>query len=438
MENASGPTGCSRPAKDPMLAPNPDIVDLLKVNVQKSWWQRSSRWLIAAASIAAVVIGGGLWWWLAQAGATAIQYTTVAAKTGDIIVTASTMGTVEPITQVEVGSEISGTVTAVNVTYNDQVAAQQVLAEIGTDQLNDQAKRTKSLLDSARASVIDREATLMQANRDLSRVALLAVRDLASSEDLEKAQTLQLQASAALAVASAQVEVAAADLASDQTQIEKASIRSPIAGIVLDRNIDPGQTVAASLSSPVLFTIADDLSLMHVIVDVDEADVGVVKEGERATFTVEAYPDQVFDAKVVQLRYAPTTVSGVVSYKSVLSVDNSALLLRPGMTAAAEIVTDEISAALLIPNAALRYAPTTTVTRTGGGLFGGGVTAQQAVVSTTASATPANQKQIWVLKSGVAQEVTIVTGLTDGSWTVVASGDLAVGDLVVTDSTVGN
>jgi HlyD family secretion protein len=421
-----------------MLAPNPDIVDLLKVNVQKSWWQRSSRWLIAAASIAAVVIGGGLWWWLAQAGATAIQYTTVAAKTGDIIVTASTMGTVEPITQVEVGSEISGTVTAVNVTYNDQVAAQQVLAEIGTDQLNDQAKRTKSLLDSARASVIDREATLMQANRDLSRVALLAVRDLASSEDLEKAQTLQLQASAALAVASAQVEVAAADLASDQTQIEKASIRSPIAGIVLDRNIDPGQTVAASLSSPVLFTIADDLSLMHVIVDVDEADVGVVKEGERATFTVEAYPDQVFDAKVVQLRYAPTTVSGVVSYKSVLSVDNSALLLRPGMTAAAEIVTDEISAALLIPNAALRYAPTTTVTRTGGGLFGGGVTAQQAVVSTTASATPANQKQIWVLKSGVAQEVTIVTGLTDGSWTVVASGDLAVGDLVVTDSTVGN
>ncbi len=421
-----------------MLAPNPDIEDLLKVNVQQSWWQRSSRWLIAAAIIAAAVIGGGLWWWFAQAGATAIQYTTVAAKTGDIVVTASTMGTVEPITQVEVGSEISGTVTAVNVTYNDQVAAQQVLAEIGTDQLNDQAKRTKSLLDSARAKVIDREATLMQANRDLSRVALLAVQELASSEDLEKSQTLQLQASAALAVASAQVEVAEADLASDQTQIEKASIRSPIAGIVLDRNIDPGQTVAASLSSPVLFTIADDLSLMHVIVDVDEADVGVVKEGERATFTVEAYPDQVFDAKVVQLRYAPTTVSGVVSYKSVLSVDNSALLLRPGMTAAAEIVTDEISAALLIPNAALRYAPTTTLTRTGGGLFGGGVTARQAVVSTTVSATPANQKQIWVLKSGVALEITIVTGLTDGSWTVVASGDLAVGDLVVTDATVGN
>jgi len=421
-----------------MLAPNPDIEDLLKVNVQKSWWQRYTRWLIAAAIVLALAIGSTLWWWFAHAGATAIQYATTAARTGDIVVTASTMGTVEPITQVEVGSEISGTVTVVNVTYNDHVEAQQVLAEIGTNQLNDQANRTKSLLDSARASVIDRQATLMQANRDLSRIALLAVQGLASSEDLEKAQTLQLQASAALAVASAQVEVAAADLASDQTQIEKASIRSPIAGIVLDRTIDPGQTVAASLSSPVLFTIADDLSLMHVIVDVDEADVGVVKEGERATFTVEAYPDQVFDAEVVQLRYAPTTVSGVVSYKSVLSVDNSALLLRPGMTAAAEIVTDEISAALLIPNAALRYAPTTTtVTRTGGGLFGGGVTAQPAVGSGTVSSTPANQKQIWVLKSGIAHELTIVTGLTDGSWTVVASGELAVGDLVITDSTVG-
>ena len=435
--NAPSSTGRSRPAKDPMLAQNPDIEDVLKVNVQQTWWQRSSRWLIAAAIILAVALGGGLWWWLAQAGATAIQYTTTAAKTGDIVVTASTMGTVEPITQVEVGSEISGTVTVVNVTYNDHVEAQQVLAEIGTEQLNDQANRTKSLLDSARASIIDRQATLMQANRDLSRVGLLAVRGLASSEELEKAQTLQLQASAALAVASAQAEVAAADLASDQTQIEKASIRSPIAGIVLDRNIDAGQTVAASLSSPVLFTIADDLSLMHVIVDVDEADVGVVKEGERATFTVEAYPDQVFDAEVVQLRYAPTTVSGVVSYKSVLSVDNSALLLRPGMTAAAEIVTDEISGALLIPNAALRYAPTTTVALTGGGLFGGGVTAQPPVGTTTVAAVPANQKQIWVLKSGVAEEVTVVTGLTDGSWTVVASGDLAIGDLVVTDSTVG-
>ena len=276
----------------------------------------------------------------------------------------------------------------------------------------------------------------MQANRDLSRLGLLALKGLASSENLEKIQTVQLQASAALAVATAQVKVAEADLASNQTQIEKASIRSPIAGIVLDRNVDPGQTVAASLQSPVLFTIADDLRLMHVVVDVDEADVGTVKEGERATFTVEAFPDRVFDAKVIQLRYAPITVSGVVSYKSVLSVDNSALLLRPGMTAAADIVTDEISAALLIPNAALRYVPATSTTKTGGGLFSGAVAPQPAVVAT--SDQPADTKQIWVLRDGVAQEITIVIGLTDGTSTQVVSGELQAGDLVITDATVGS
>ncbi len=418
-----------------MLAPNPDIQDLLQLDVKPNWWRQHRTLLLIGGAIALLVLAGGTWWWIAQANARAVQYKTAAVALGDLVVTASTMGTVEPITQVDVGSEISGTVTKVNVTYNDQVEAQQVLAEISTDQLTDQVNRTQSLLDAARATVIDRQASLAQANRNLSRLGLLAVQELASTEDLEKTQTLQLQASAGLAVATAQVKVAESDLASNQTQIEKASIRSPIAGIVLDRNVDPGQTVAASLQSPVLFTIADDLRLMHVIVDVDEADVGTVKEGQRATFTVEAFPDQVFDAKVIQLRYAPITVSGVVSYKSVLSVDNSALLLRPGMTAAAQIVTDEISAAMLIPNAALRYVPASSTKRTGGGLFGGAVAPQPAPI--VANDLPADTKQIWVLRDGVAQEVTIVTGLTDGTSTQVVSGELAAGDLVITDATVG-
>lgn len=418
-----------------MLAPNPDIQDLLQLDVKPNWWRQHRTLLLIGGAIALLVLAGGTWWWIAQANAKAVQYKTAAVALGDLVVTASTMGTVEPITQVDVGSEISGTVTKVNVTYNDQVEAQQVLAEISTDQLTDQVNRTQSLLDSARATVIDRQASLAQANRNLSRLGLLAVQELASTEDLEKTQTLQLQASAGLAVATAQIKVAEADLASNQTQIEKASIRSPIAGIVLDRNVDPGQTVAASLQSPVLFTIVDDLRLMHVIVDVDEADVGTVKEGQRATFTVEAFPDQVFDAKVIQLRYAPITVSGVVSYKSVLSVDNSALLLRPGMTAAAQIVTDEISAAMLIPNAALRYVPASSTKRTGGGLFGGAVAPQPSPV--VANDLPADAKQIWVLRDGVAQGVTIVAGLTDGTSTQVVSGELAAGDLVITDATVG-
>jgi HlyD family secretion protein len=422
-----------------MLAPTPDIADLLKLKAKPGWWRQHLRLVIIVALALVVVVGGIGWWWIARTRATAIQYVTSAAWTGNLEVTASTMGTVEPITQVEVGSEVSGTVTKVYVTYNDTVTAGQVLAEIGTDELADQSRRTKSLLDSARASVIDRQATLMQANRDLSRLNLLAVRGLASNEDLEKIQTVQLQASAALAIASAQVKVAEADLASNQTQIEKASIRAPIAGIVLDRNVDTGQTVAASLQSPVLFTLADDLRLMHVVVDVDEADVGTVNEGDRASFTVEAFPDHVFDAKVIQVRYAPVTVSGVVSYKSVLSVDNAALLLRPGMTASAEIVTDEIAGALLIPNAALRYAPAAATTKaSGGGLFGGAVAPQPTTSTTTTPSAAANERQVWVLRAGAAQQVTIKTGLTDGTSTEVLSGDLAVGDLLITAAKAGS
>lgn len=422
-----------------MLAPTPDIADLLKLKAKPGWWRRHLRLAIITALALLVVMGGIGWWWMAKTRATAIQYVTSAAWTGDLEVTASTMGTVEPITQVDVGSEVSGTVSKVYVTYNDRVTAGQVLAEIGTDELADQSRRTKSLLDSARASVIDRQATLMQANRDLSRLNLLAVRGLASNEDLEKIQTVQLQASAALAIASAQVKVAEADLASNQTQIEKASIRAPIAGIVLDRNVDTGQTVAASLQSPVLFTLADDLRLMHVVVDVDEADVGMVNEGDRATFTVEAFPDHVFDAKVIQVRYAPVTVSGVVSYKSVLSVDNAALLLRPGMTASAEIVTDQIERALLIPNAALRYAPAAATGKaSGGGLFGGAVAPQPMTSTTTTPSAAANERQVWVLRGNVAQQVSIKTGLTDGTSTEVLSGDLAAGDLLITAAKAGN
>jgi len=212
-----------------MLASNPDIQDLLQLDVKANWWRQHRTLLLIGGGAALVALVGGTWWWIAQDGANAVHYETTAVATGNLVVTASTMGTVEPITQVEVGSEISGTVTKVNVTYNDKVEAEQVLAEISTDQLTDQANRTQSLLDSSRATVIDRQATLMQANRDLSRLGLLALKGLASSEDLEKIQTVQLQASAALAVATAQVKVAEADLASNQTQIEKASIRSPLA-----------------------------------------------------------------------------------------------------------------------------------------------------------------------------------------------------------------
>ena len=220
--------------------------------------------------------------------------------------------------------------------------------------------------------------------------------------------------------ARAQVAVAEAELASYKSDLAKAEIRSPTNGIVLSRDVDPGQTVAASLQAPILFTIAEDLAKMQLLVDVDEADAGSVHEGEDATFTVEAFPDRDFAAHVEQLRYAPQTVSGVVTYKAVLSVDNRALLLRPGMTATAKIVVDHVANALLVPNAALRFAPETAQAESSGGFLSG-------LVPRPPKATPADksagaERQVWTLKDGTPQAIAVKTGATDGVSTVVAVG----------------
>ncbi|MEO5806440.1 efflux RND transporter periplasmic adaptor subunit [Devosia sp.] len=419
-----------------MLAPSPEINDLLETDMVPNWWTRYRTFLIWSAACVALIAGVVVWWSWSSNRAAAISYQTTAAKTGDLTISVAAMGTMEPIRQVEVGSEIAGTIEAVSANYNDVVTSGQILAQISTDQLTDQTNRTRSLLDAAKATVIDKQAGLAQADRDLSRVAPLALHDLMSKQDLEAAQTAQLRAQAALASAAAQVEVAQADLASNLTQLGKAVIRSPIDGIILDRNLEIGQTVPVAQQS-VLFTIADDLRRIHLLVDVDEADIGSVKQGQQASFTVEAYPDRSFNAKVEQVRFAPIAVSGVVSYKSVLSVDNAELLLRPGMTASAEIVTKQISNALLIPNAALRYAPSQAAAKTGGGMFGGATT-PKSLATTGAVDMASDHKQIWLLEGTVATPVTITIGMTDGTWTQVLAGDLAAADLVIIDSAAAN
>ena len=240
------------------------------------------------------------------------------------------------------------------------------------------------------------------------------------------------QAQAALNAAQAQVKVAEADLAADQTQLAKATIRSPIDGIVLERNVDRGQTVAASLQAPVLFTIANDLTRMELLVDIDEADAGSVKEGQHATFTVEAYPNEHFDAKVTQLRLNPQTVSGVVTYKAVMSVDNAQLLLRPGMTVAVDVTVDQVTKALLVPNAALRYTPPTAAPA-GGNFFTqlfrrAGPTGQPPARTTSS----ANQKRVWILRDGSPASEPVTIGRSDGTWSEMISGNVRAGDQVIT------
>ncbi|MCR4281601.1 MAG: efflux RND transporter periplasmic adaptor subunit, partial [Bauldia sp.] len=238
----------------------------------------------------------------------------------------------------------------------------------------------------------------------------------------------------AVAVAKAKLETAKANFSISQADRAKAEILSPIDGVVLARNVEVGQTVASSLQAPVLFTLAEDLAKMQLEVNIDEADVGSVVEGDSASFSVEAHQDRTFPAKIAQIRYSPATVEGVVAYKAILTVDNSELLLRPGMTATADITVQEIRDSLVVPNAALRYAPPATQTSRGGGagllgfLMPRPPSVQQPVQTTGGRST------VWVLRDGAPVAVSVKTGLSDGSHTAVTEGELTTDDKVIVGS----
>ena len=419
-----------------MLAPNTDVQAVLKAaeGHPRLAFLRA-RWFWAAIAVAVVALV--VVWWTTGTSTTALTYTTQPVKRGDVTLTVTATGTVQPINQVDVGSELSGAVRVVNADFNDTVTAGEVLAEINTDKLSAQANHTRAQLDAAKANVVVAEATVKETDQALKRAESLAGTNVISQMDLQAAQAAYDRAAASLDSANAQVKVSEADLVSNESDLGKAQIRSPIGGVVLSRNVDPGQTVAASLQAPVLFTIAEDLSKMHLLVDVDEADAGAVKEGQDATFTVEAFPDKTFTARVIQLRYASATVNGVVTYKAVLSADNASLELRPGMTATADIVIRQTKAALLVPNAALRYAPPAATASTGNRsifsrLFPSQPQSQPAAAKPGTAAS--GERKVYVLKANVPTAVTITTGDSDGAFTVVKSGELAEGDAVVTDS----
>jgi HlyD family secretion protein len=256
---------------------------------------------------------------------------------------------------------------------------------------------------------------------------------------VDAAEASLARARAGEASARAQVAEARATLKVDETNLTKTVIVSPVEGLVLTRSVDPGQTVAASLQAPVLFTLAEDLTQMELQVDVDEADVGRVQEGQSATFTVDAYPEREFAAQITQVRYGSATTEGVVTYKTILKVDNPDLVLRPGMTATAEITVDRVADGLLVPNAALRFSPP-QATPTASGERHGLVSLllprpprrpKRAGVETL----PKSQaRQVWVLQGGELRAVAVVTGATDGALTVITSGDLALGAVLVVDT----
>ena len=377
-----------------------------------------------------------------------IDYETQSVKLGALTVSVTATGELASLTQVKVGTEISGVVEQVNVDYNSPVEVGQVLARVNTDKLQAQAQETRGALAAAKSRVLQAEATVLETRSELAR--LKQVRELSkgrvpSQHEWDAQEAAVKRAEADQANAAAQVMQSEASVTAIETDLKKALIRSPIKGIVLDRQVDQGQTVAATFQTPTLFTLAEDLTRMKLSIDVDEADVGTVRAGQDATFRVAAYPDRSFASRVMEVRSTPKTSNNVVTYETILSVDNAERLLRPGMTATAEITVQTLADAVLVPNAALRFVlPQQALPQTqapqgggGGGILGSILPRPPFNTRRLPETTSGDgSKHVWVLIDGQPRSVAITTGSTDGKLTAVTGGDMKPGDEVIVDATV--
>jgi len=416
----------------------PDIAKTLGVVQGSGRGRRLKRWLLLA--LLAVVLVGFFAWRKSSGGSSMVQYKTQEAQRGNLVVRVRATGTLEPTNEVEVGSEISGIVKTVEADYNDKVKVGQVLARIDTSKLEAQETQLKAALESAEAKVLQAKATLSETQTKLAqlqRVRELSNGKVPSQTEFDAAQAAFDRAKADGASAAAAVAQAQATLKATQTDIGKAVIRSPIDGVVLTRKIEPGQTVAAAFQAPVLFTLAEDLTKMGLHVDVDEADIGQVKEGQDAEFTVSAYLDRTFKASIVQTRYGSQTVDGVVTYETVLKVDNTDLSLRPGMTATADITVQKVQDSLLVPSAALRFSPPAQGPgRPSRGLVGMLLPGPPRFNAPQEPVVDTNKKQqtLWVLQNGQPTPIAVTVGVSDDTMTEIVSGAIEPGTPVIVDT----
>jgi HlyD family secretion protein len=396
-------------------------------------WRWAYRFFYAA--VAAALLGlVSYWYYSSDATANGVAYDTTPAVQAPLTVTVTATGTVQPTTQVDVSSEISGVIRTVNVDANSIVKKGDVLAALDVKRLSAQLLRAKATLAATEAKFADAKATLNQRQLVFDRQTALTKKGFAATQALDDAVAQRASATAAVSAAEADIEVAKADIALQEIDIAKSSIASPVDGIVLKRAAEPGQTVASSLQAPVLFTLAEDLTRMQVEANIDEADIGAVKAGQDARFTVDAYPGRPFPAKIETLEFSPLTADGVVTYKAILTVDNSDLLLRPGMTATAQIIVEKVPDTLAVPNAALRYAPPEPTARAGFDLSRIFFPRPQRGRGQAKRDTPPDGRSVWILKNGRPHQVPVTTGATDGKLTQIVTGDLKADDQVITGS----
>jgi len=410
---------------------------LLNATAQSRTGNARRRWLLLGVTLAALLAGSALLFGGGQ-GATG-EFITEEAVPGNLLVTASASGTLQPTKSIDVGSEQSGTLATVRVQENDVVKKGQLLAELDTAKLKDSVDKSRAGLAAAEAAVKQKQATVAEARAALTRmkqVAELSGGKVPAKTELETAEATLQRAVADEASARADVAQARATLKTDETNLGKATIRSPVNGVVLTRKVEPGQTVAAQMTTPVLFVLAEDLSKMELQVKVDEADVANVRNGQKASFTVSAWPGRKFPATIQRVGLGSTTTDNVVTYKTILQVNNDDLALRPGMTATASIVTAERTDVLLVPNAALRFTPPTASGKPQRSLVSRlvpGPPPDMAKKRPVAAAAKSDEARVWVLGEQGAQAVAVKTGVSNGRQTEILGGDLTAGMAVITD-----
>ncbi len=418
---------------------------------QRHFLKRPSTWVAVVLVLA--LAAGGIAWWRAQASAGAPRYLTEEISRGDIALTVTANGTLQPTRSVNIGSELSGTVSEVLVDVNDRVKKGQVLVRLDTAKLQDQVAKSEAALQASEAAVAQAVATTREAQTALQRleeVKRISGGKLPAASELDTARATYAKAQAAEGSARADVAQAQATLRTDRTNLGKASIRAPIDGVILTRSVDPGNAVAASLQAVTLFTMAEDLTQMKLSVNVDEADVGQVKEGQSAQFSVSAWSGRKYPAKITRVAYGSTTTDNVVTYTTQLLVDNPDLTLRPGMTATAIIAATEHKGVLRVPNTAFSFDPNAASGRaaaaagSGGGIVSqlmprppGGQATKRAKPTDGAGSKSAGQRRVWVLQDGKPQAITVTAGLSNGRLTEVESPELKEGMAVIVDQQSG-
>jgi HlyD family secretion protein len=394
-----------------------------------------TQWLIGGALVAALLSAGG-YAYLNGAQRTSLKYKTTRVERGTVAQIVTATGTVNPVQTVQVGSQVSGIITNLYADFNSEVKEGQLVARIDPAPFQTKVMEMEANVQNMKGNLARARADLAQRKLDLDRAKALYEQNLIAKADLDNARTAYETALAGIQIGDAQVQQAEATLRKARLDLKYTQIYSPVNGTVISRNVDVGQTVAASFQTPILFLVARDLAKMEVDTNVSESDIGGITEGKQAMFVVDAYPKQPFTGKVIQVRNAPITVQNVVTYNVVIGVDNNDLRLKPGMTANVSIVVDRRDDVLKVPNAALRFKPALVRPEATAPALPAAERLQSGTSHPPEAALAARESKakpmVWNWRGeGDPTPVEIKTGITDGNFTEVVGGPLKEGDEVI-------